>query len=50
MARVLETDITGPRAVRIIISINSSLIPKTPRIEGENIKYSEKISIPKPIS
>ena len=30
--------------------INSSFNPKTPLIEGENIKYSEKRSIPNPSS
>lgn len=30
--------------------INSFLFPKTPRIEGENLKYSIYKSIPKPIS
>ena len=30
--------------------INSSFMPKTPRMDGEKMKYSEKISIPKPSS
>ena len=30
--------------------INSSFKPKTPRMDGENLKYSKYKSTPKPIS
>ena len=37
-------------SIRGIFGINSSFIPKIPRIEGENLKYSKYKSNPKPIS
>jgi hypothetical protein len=42
--------IAGPRTIWVFVPINSSFMyQKTPLIDGENMKYSEKRSILNPI-